>query len=461
MAIYYVRPDGSDSNSGVESDSATAWQTVSKFFNSALAGDICYIAPGTYREKPSSSRVGSSGSPIKVYGDIHANKFPDLNPGIVRITGAPNSSEACSTGTTLTLEDYWEIYDLLVDGTNNYNGQGVYGAGKTNGNKVVNCTVFGGYAIRGIQEVVNSCAFGYYGIYYCGTVKQCLATGYYGMYNTTNVYSSIAFGRYGFYAITNCHNCMGSGYYAIYNNVVGGTVKNFIALGGYYGIYGSSGKTYNSYAFGSYRAYGNHEVNDSLYGCNASPTYNVTTGAGYSAPNGGLVFSWLPDIKKIMNEFIPIVPAGLMDKGMSATPTTDILGLNLIQGSTSSAMPIGPLGVPDESLSYTLYKNTAPSIKLCDYGQRRLTFNVPAGQWIISAWVYAQPPGQLSVFPKFTVKDQFNHSVIAKASKACVDQWEQISASISLDQDSEVEVIPEGNYLYVNYYFSDFSIEAQ
>ncbi len=50
MAIYYVRQDGSDINTGLGSATNLAWATISKAFSTIASGDTVYIAPGTYRQ---------------------------------------------------------------------------------------------------------------------------------------------------------------------------------------------------------------------------------------------------------------------------------------------------------------------------------------------------------------------------------------------------------------------------
>ncbi|MDQ7095936.1 hypothetical protein REC12_20285 [Desulfosporosinus sp. PR] len=87
MAIYYVRPDGSNTNTGTGYLAAQAWATISKAASVMVAGDTCYIAPGTYRETVTVANSGSSGSYITFWGDRKCQYFLDMSPGDVIISG--------------------------------------------------------------------------------------------------------------------------------------------------------------------------------------------------------------------------------------------------------------------------------------------------------------------------------------------------------------------------------------
>jgi len=54
MAIYYVRPGGSDTNAGTGPASNQAWLTIQKALSNTsglVGGDIVYVAPGHYFEQ--------------------------------------------------------------------------------------------------------------------------------------------------------------------------------------------------------------------------------------------------------------------------------------------------------------------------------------------------------------------------------------------------------------------------
>ncbi|MFY0598146.1 MAG: T9SS type A sorting domain-containing protein [Cyclobacteriaceae bacterium] len=58
---YYVSKDGNDSNAGTE---AEPFLTIGRAADIMVAGDVCYIKSGTYRETISPANSGSAGNPI-------------------------------------------------------------------------------------------------------------------------------------------------------------------------------------------------------------------------------------------------------------------------------------------------------------------------------------------------------------------------------------------------------------
>ena len=97
MATYYVRPDGNDTNTGLGSTTALAWQTFGKAFSATsvvVGGDIVYIAPGTYTEVISIASTSPS-SEVRIIGNPTASQFIGITPGFVRL------SPYNSTGTSL------------------------------------------------------------------------------------------------------------------------------------------------------------------------------------------------------------------------------------------------------------------------------------------------------------------------------------------------------------------------
>ena len=99
MATYYVTTVGNDGNTGLVP--STPW-TLAKAFLSAVAGDIVYIAPGTYRGAFTLSNSGTSGSPIQFLGDpLVAQGWTGINAGQVRITNITDDLTGTAAGATV------------------------------------------------------------------------------------------------------------------------------------------------------------------------------------------------------------------------------------------------------------------------------------------------------------------------------------------------------------------------
>jgi hypothetical protein len=120
MATYYVRNDGSNSNTGTGPATTQAWQTLTyALANAALpdATNIIYVAPGTYRETPTMTITPSSGATLRIVGDTTISQFSGLNPGIVRLTSFLLDDTIPSTGQTFTsAKGYWSLENFYIDG---------------------------------------------------------------------------------------------------------------------------------------------------------------------------------------------------------------------------------------------------------------------------------------------------------------------------------------------------------
>lgn len=102
MAVYYVRPDGSDANTGTGPSTGSAWQTFSKAITAGspvVGGDTIYFAPGVYRHAASVTSTIDPSSLVQFIGDVSASQFSGVTPGIVRITYYTNDNTAPSAST--------------------------------------------------------------------------------------------------------------------------------------------------------------------------------------------------------------------------------------------------------------------------------------------------------------------------------------------------------------------------
>lgn len=87
MAIYYVRNDGNDSNTGTGTQTTQAWKTLTKALGASgiAGGDTLYVAPGVYRETVTLG-FSSSASTTYILGDPLATKFSGVTAAPVRVT---------------------------------------------------------------------------------------------------------------------------------------------------------------------------------------------------------------------------------------------------------------------------------------------------------------------------------------------------------------------------------------
>jgi hypothetical protein len=116
MATYYVRVDGSDSNTGLGSGTAQAWQTITKAIGATgiAPGDTLYIAPGVYRGvfTAAFTNPSSNAQRITIEGNPSASQFSGVTAGPVIITNY-TSNTAYTTGTVLTCDkDFVSLRNL-------------------------------------------------------------------------------------------------------------------------------------------------------------------------------------------------------------------------------------------------------------------------------------------------------------------------------------------------------------
>lgn len=141
MATYYVRPDGSDTNTGLNANNVAgsgAWRTVQKAITTSSGGDTIWIAPGVYRENLS---IPDRTTNVTVRGDATLTQVAwgaGLAAGFVRISnnltndvGTPSGFVVNINGTTAN----YTFRDIRFDGQMNIFLSGANGT-------VVTCTFY-------------------------------------------------------------------------------------------------------------------------------------------------------------------------------------------------------------------------------------------------------------------------------------------------------------------------------
>jgi hypothetical protein len=115
MATAYVSSSGTAAYPGT----VNAPTSLSLAFSSAGAGDIVYIAPGTYRGTFTLGVSGSSGNTIQFIGDVGATQnISGISPGIVRITNVITDTAFPTNATMLTAtsRSYWSFESVYFEG---------------------------------------------------------------------------------------------------------------------------------------------------------------------------------------------------------------------------------------------------------------------------------------------------------------------------------------------------------
>lgn len=178
MATYYVRTDGSDTNTGLGSTTALAWQTFGKAFaaGSPLAGgDIVYIAPGTYTESITINAT-SPASEVRIVGNPTASQFVGVNAGVVRLSAFNASgTNVVYSGTHLitgTSKNYYTFENIHFDCHHATSNGGVYFITSSN-IKIKKC-LFTNYSTMGPSfgaQLYLTCSTSAAGNY---TIEQCI-----------------------------------------------------------------------------------------------------------------------------------------------------------------------------------------------------------------------------------------------------------------------------------------------
>jgi len=136
MAIYYVRPDGNNTNVGTGPATNQAWATIQKALGATGigSGDTVYIAPGLYGEQVTIG--GTYSTTTNIVGDPTASQFSGVSAGRVQIgaynnlNNAPLYTGATISGTSKSNLVFTSIEFLLSAGS--ASNAGIYFASSQN-----------------------------------------------------------------------------------------------------------------------------------------------------------------------------------------------------------------------------------------------------------------------------------------------------------------------------------------
>ena len=394
MATYYVSATtGNDSNDGTSVGTAKA--TIGAGENLATsAGDIVYIAPGTYRELVVHGYSGTSSNRIYFIGDPDCEIFGNaVKPGVVRITLAADSNEFASDGNGTTTgvvvksngRDYITWKNVHVDGGTGgitaYNdvntSYGFYANSESDHMECINCLAqslrYGFYRVGYMKHCVGianhdynfyfgylaescvSIAPAYIGMAYVDLAQNCLTLGgYYGIFYCDKAINITCVGN--LYAMRQydgdiAHDCVAIGAYYAYFGGFNTTASQNGTFSGSYATAVRGGISYygkmHGLGFGTcYTQYVN--TRDPIIGRNGSTDMQ---GDGLLWPQKSMLLYSMNDVNKIKQVGAPSLFSKAI-QGATATVTdgeitsgTDILGNPRFMGST--------LGMFNEDTTYT------------------------------------------------------------------------------------------------------------
>tara|TARA_A100001201_G_C4089431_1_gene201629 strand:+ start:327 stop:2015 length:1689 start_codon:yes stop_codon:yes gene_type:complete len=298
MATFYVSAQtGNDSNDGTSVANAKATLQAGLDALSA-AGDILYIAPGTYRGifDMDNAVNGTTTKNNKIVGDPDCEQFPGQKKGVIRITNTDENDINAQTSNSSTLGRVFEVtklrtelHNLHVDGggnpfadltdmTQQHQSYGFYGASEAYYaafNCLAQCVQYGFYRLNTTNCIAIQNTYGFYQGY--KHVHSLAVSGYVGFYLANYVVDCVSIGAQQANYWNNDNLCNGfalaGGYGARLTNNAD-EVHDSVFLGTAFGVFGTAQGSSGGIVSGSYIGGGN------LYGGYRGSIANVMYGSG-------------------------------------------------------------------------------------------------------------------------------------------------------------------------------------
>ncbi len=130
MATYYVRTDGSNSNTGTTNSAGGAWLTIGKAETTMIAGDTARVQAGLYDERVAvTGTTGTIGSPITYIADGAAicRGFDLTSVDYIRIIGFEITHDSTTYVRGIALLQTCSHIDILGNYIHDTNGPAIQG----------------------------------------------------------------------------------------------------------------------------------------------------------------------------------------------------------------------------------------------------------------------------------------------------------------------------------------------
>lgn len=464
MTVYYVsKQRGDDLNDG--RSPSTPWASITKAVQTLVAGDTCYIGPGTYREQLMNPNAGTDGNLIQFIGDPDAQYVTGDNKGIVRVTACDEYEMESPYGTVwFGYKDYISLKNMLVDGgmdcvffgnkqTCSCENVIAIGGGCFTGGVHTNCIALSNYmGFTASSKCINCISIaGQDGFEDCGYCINCLAIARYGYSAGTAAFND---------TIINSIAIAGA---LAYNGV---TSYNCMALGAGIAFYG--GRAYNGLAILCDIPFQNDvHANDCKYTlCNVFIGGYVTD-SGYEEPVQGPVMLWtFNQMQKVMEAFDPWMFEGAKQWGRLTDsssnpldlPGTDILGRarKMLGGYH---LDIGPYAFSNVEPDFTEYRTNPPGIKIQQQGMKMFEIPATGGEEITVKVQVKYTNPQAGLPPRILLRGETITEQMAQYT-AGSNVWQELTVSATPAKDEILTLVLYANDMGAGSvsYFSDIQV---
>lgn len=434
MPEYYVKPSGDDGLDGLSE--TNAWATVTKALQTLIAGDICYIAPGTYRNVSGwvVSNYGSSGSPIIFQGDPDCEHFVNEKPGYVRLTGCNADELPSCTGHIFNYNgrNYITLKNVILDGMTSGHYHATVYANAGLDRKVERYITIGGYwgfwgAVASHCLAVGAVTNGFKE----GEADRCMAGGCGTGFSGVDSVQCVTVGcKTGFAGSGSTHtNCISFGAFECFVNTCG---KNCLAIGANEGFL--DGEQYNCIALGC--SYG--FKNGTLSSCKALYCvypHDGTVGEATAAKHIGYTnLRMLLELAKWVKPNL-FFEKDFGDDSLLPSVTEDILGQP--RRMHDGTIDVGAFEYSEVDIDWSNYKTNPPGVKITRKGVQE--FSLPAEKddgVSVKIWVKFDVSGDK---PQLIMKGD---GITTQIDTATGDglTWEALEVGATPDRDTVLRV---------------------